>query len=44
MLVGLLKSKINMPKGIVIDSDTALMNDVAKVLLKTAALLCHFNI
>jgi hypothetical protein len=44
MLVGLLSSKLNMPKAIVIDRDTALKNVVAKVLLETVALLCHFHI
>jgi len=32
MLVGLLNSKLNMPKVVVTDRDTTLMNDVAKVL------------
>jgi len=41
MLVGLWSSKLNMPKVIVTNRDTTLMNVVAKVLPKNAALLCH---
>jgi hypothetical protein len=44
MLVGLLNSKLNMPKVIVTDRDTTLMNDVAKVLHKTDHILCYFHI
>jgi len=43
MLVGLLSLKLNMPKVIVTDRDTTLMNVVAKVLPKNAALLCYFH-
>jgi len=44
MLVGLLSSKLNMPKVVVTDRDNALMNVVAKVLPETAILLCYFHI
>jgi len=44
MLVGLLTSKLNMPKVIVTDWDPALMNVVAKVLPKTDHVLCYFHI
>ena len=43
-LVGLLTSKLNMPKVIVTDRDSALMNAVAKVLPKTDHVLCYFHI
>jgi len=42
--VGLLNSKLNMPRVIVTNRGTALVNFVAKVLPETAALLCHFHI
>jgi transposase-like protein len=44
MLVGLLTSKLDMPKVVVTDRDTALMNVVAKVLPKTNHVLCYFHI
>jgi DNA-directed RNA polymerase subunit L len=44
MLVGLLSSKLNMPKMVVTDRDNALMNVVAKVLPETNAILCYFHI
>jgi len=44
MLVGLLTSKLNMPKVVVTDRDTTLMNVVAKVLPKTDHILCYFHI
>jgi len=43
MLVGLLTSKLNMPKVIVTDRDTTLMNAVAKVLPKIYHILCYFS-
>ena len=44
MLVGLLSSKLNMPKVVVIDRDNGLMNVIAKVLPETSTLLCYFHI
>jgi transposase-like protein len=44
MLVGLLSSKLNMPKVVVTDRDNALVNVVAKVLPETDAILCYFHI
>ena len=43
MLVGLLTSKLNMPKVIVTDRDTTLMNAVAKVPPKIYHILCYFS-
>jgi uncharacterized membrane protein len=42
MLVGLLSSKLNMPKVVVIDWDNALMNVIVKVLPETYAIICYF--
>jgi hypothetical protein len=44
MLVGLLTSKLNMPKVVVTDRDTGLMNVVATVLPETYHILCYFHI
>jgi len=44
MLLKLLNSKSDMPKVVVIDRDTALMNDVAIVLHETSAILCYFHV
>jgi len=44
MLVGLLTSKLNMPKMVVTDRDTALMNVVATVLPETDHVLFYFHI
>jgi len=44
MLVGLLTSKLNMPKVVVTDRDTALMNVVATVLPETDHVLFYFHI
>jgi transposase-like protein len=44
MLVGLLTSKLNMPKVVVTDRDTALMNVIATVLPETYHILCYFHI
>jgi len=44
MSVGLLTSKLNMPKVVVTDKDNALMNVIAIVLLKTNHILCYFHI
>jgi hypothetical protein len=44
MLVGLLTSKLNMPKVVVTDRDIALMNAVANVLRETYHILCYFHI
>jgi len=44
MLVGLLTSKLNMPKVIVTDRNTALMNVVATVLPEIEHVLCYFHI
>jgi DNA-directed RNA polymerase subunit L len=44
MLVGLLSSKLNMPKVVVTNRDNALMNVVAKILPETSTLLCYFHI
>jgi len=44
MLVGLLTSKLNMPKVVVTDRDNTLMNAVAKVLPETNHILCYFHI
>jgi len=42
MMFKLLKSKINMPKVVVTDMDTTLMNAVATVLPENGAILCYF--
>lgn len=44
MLVSLLTSKLNMPKVVVTDRDTALMNVIATVLPETYHILCYFHI
>jgi DNA-directed RNA polymerase subunit L len=44
MMLKLLKSKINMPKVVVIDRDTTLMNVVATVLPESKAILCYFYV
>jgi len=44
MLVGLLFSKLNMPKVVVTDMDNAMMNVIAKVLSEIDAILCYFYI
>ena len=44
MLVGLLSSKLNMPKVVVTDRDNTQMNVVAKVLHETAVRICYFHI
>jgi len=44
MLVGLLTSKLNMPKVVVTDRDNALMNVVAKFLPETEHINCYFHI
>jgi hypothetical protein len=43
MLLDLLKSKDNMPKVIVTDKDTTLMNDVAVIFPKSTTILCQFH-
>jgi len=44
MLVGLLTSTLNMPKVVVTDRDTALLNVVDKVLPEADRILCYFHI
>ena len=44
ILVGLLTTKLNMPKVVVNDRDTVLMNVVANILPKTYHILCYFHI
>jgi len=44
MLLGLLNSKLNMPKVIATDRDTTMMNVLANVFPETIALLYHFHI
>nr|ABD32448.2 transposase, putative [Medicago truncatula] len=44
MLLKLLKPKSDMPKVVVTDRDTTLMNVVAKFLPETSAILCYFHV
>jgi len=44
MMRKLLTSKINMPKVVVTDRDTTLVNAVATVLPKSSAILCYFHV
>jgi hypothetical protein len=43
-LLKLLNSNSDMPKVVVTDRDTALMNVVASVLPETSAILCYFHV
>jgi hypothetical protein len=44
MFLDILNSKEDMPKVIVIDRDTSLMNAITTVFSKTTTVLCHFYI
>ena len=44
VMLKFLKSKSDMPKVVVTDMDTTLMNVVATVLLDISAILCYFHV
>jgi len=44
MMLKLLKSKVNMPKVVVTDGYTTLINVVATILPESSAILCYFHV